>query len=160
MDEASAVTKVDYSKDYVPMKLFGKDHWSTFAYIETCLVDKKGFSVGLDPRMRTKRRHFRVFGEQAGEAFQTKKGASRYAAPCLSTDYPTRLNDGTEVTDHDDWDCVQDMAAAGLFTVTSEDIDPGVQLKFSELGYTVAAQLRKYKAEDGNFATFVFDPNS
>jgi len=33
------------------MKQFGKDHWSTFAYIENCVVDKDG---RIEPsRMRT-----------------------------------------------------------------------------------------------------------
>ena len=37
---------------YVPPNLFGKDHWSTLAYMETIMVDCGGFQVGADPRMR------------------------------------------------------------------------------------------------------------
>lgn len=76
-----------------PIELWGKDHWSTLAYIETRIVDYSGV---LDER------HLRG----GDSVHQDGRRPARY---------PTRLS-GEEMTrpGHDDFDCIGDMIALGL----------------------------------------------
>lgn len=149
--------KFDYTQEYVPVNLFGKDHWSTFAYVETVMVDKKCFKVQADPRMRSGRRNFRVMIDQSDGVPEGIHpfGYTRIFGTAEGHKYPTRLNDGSEIEKHDDWDCLQDCAAAGFFTV--QEIEPGVELHLSDLGHKVANQLREHKRKGGNFHGFVPD---
>ena len=120
--------------EFVPMEQWGKDHWSTFAYIETLCVDGTGTP---DPRrMRTNGRK-----------------------------YPTRLKEGKELSNHNDWDCAKDLEAAGLILdVNGFDCHPipttsGLKLpkfKLTELGWMVIGQLRKHLASGGIY--FDFNP--
>lgn len=71
-------------KQPIPMRLWGKSHWSTLAYLETRCVDHGG---------KVERRHLRI--DRKGE-------------------YPTRLNNGTTQAWHNDLDCIEDMRHAGL----------------------------------------------
>lgn len=131
--------------DSVPPELWGRDHWSTLGYIECKLVDDSDYYVQFDPRMRQGRRHFREL--------------SKYARPILvqtgmvmRPEHGSRLSDGTYLTWHDDWHCVQDMLDAGLFEGDPEEWDSGFQLKLSERGHAAAAALRKFKIEGGSFS--------
>lgn len=148
---------------YVPMDLFGDDHWSAFAYAETIMVDCAGFQVGFDGRMRQGRRHYRVMH---AECYRPKR--VRQAGLSLSTvmenRYSTRLNDGTTVEGHDDWHCVQDLVNAGLMgirrrkrgpvTPNADAVRPRVILHLTPLGHAVIGQLRAHKAAGENFASF------
>ncbi len=97
--------------------------------------------------MRQNRRHFRVLAQDEREA--------RRGIP-MSPEHGTRLSDGTYLPWHDDWCCVQDMQEAGLFVGHPKPAawDVGVSLKLTEKGHTVAAALRKHKAEGGTFSNF------
>lgn len=131
---------------YVPMALFGKDHWSTFAYVETRLVDHGGFTIAVDPRMRTLSHNHRIFNHRPSDNPQKKGSANavigKRTLNCSHGKRPTEceicgnkeamfyhgtldlnsddvrlgswLNDGTRLPAHDDWDCIQDLAEAGL----------------------------------------------
>lgn len=130
----------------IPMSRWGKDHWSTLAYLETLAVDSsfKGVAKPVNARMRTneKRRPHLV-------------GNVGYPTSALNgSQYPTRLKDG-EVKDHDDWDCVDDAVEEGLI----EDVGTGLNraYKFTKLGMKVMAKLREFKQEGGNFHDFVFE---
>lgn len=140
------------SDDYIPMNQWGKDHWSTLAYLETVMVDCAGFQVGADPRMRSNRRNARVMREQCA---RPKRSAHRWS-PCvvMNPEHGTRLNDGKVLSNHDDWMCVQDMAEAGLFTVGVDGVEPGQTLHLSPRGLELCAQLRAHKAQGGKFANF------
>jgi len=119
----------------ISVEKFGKDHWSTFAYAETCVVDSKGqLSTS---RMRCHARRHPGLVSVAGDGSK----------------YPTRLNDGTEVWEHDDWDCLDDLEDVGLLEINGTGINPVIKL--TELGYSVAAELRRYKSQGGNFRTFL-----
>lgn len=137
--------------DYVPIDKWGKDHWSTLAYIETVMVESAGFQVGFDGRMRQKRRHFRIMQEECPRPKRPRR--CNQGIP-MSPEQGSRLNDGTSIEGHDDWDCVQDMAVEGLFTVDVDDIQPGVILKFSEKGWDLIHKLREHKGQGKNFASF------
>lgn len=107
----------------IPMSRWGGDHWSTLLYLETCAVDHQG-SVRL-----------------------TALRGHRERRPAQ---YPTRLNDDTEVSGHDDFDCMDDMVAEGLIELVSGYSE----IRLTDLGWQVAHFLRRHRAEgllDKNF---------
>lgn len=136
---------------YIPMERWGEDHWSTLAYLETRAVDARG--VIRNTNMRT---HARLHRHFVGLMFDGIQDGSMY---------PTRLNDGTELDKHDDWSCLEDMAAAGLLACESRVVRPQdmfgdseARIKFTPLGLQVAAALRSHKAAGGNFDAFAYQP--
>lgn len=143
------------SDTYIEMSQWGKDHWSTLAYVETVMVDCGGFQVGLDPRMRSNRRHLRVMHQECPRP-KRAGGRSSGLAVAMDVNSGSRLRDGSTVRGHDDWMCVQDMAHAGLFTVGAGDVEPRVTLHLSALGKQVASRFREHKAAGGNFVEFDF----
>ena len=137
--------------DYVQSEQWSADHWSTLAYMETVMVECGGFQIGRDPRMRSNRAHFRVMQEQCPNP---KRPSRDPAGVVMKPEHGTRLRDGTVLPGHDDWCCLQDMAAAGYLTCDVEDAEPGVSVHLSELGQLNAAALRSHKAHGGKFADF------
>lgn len=120
----------------IPTEKWGKDHWSCFAYIEHRVVDHLGI-----PDLRHMRSNPDIHPGLANP-LPTSNGKK----------YPTRLNDGTKVEEHDDWSCVEDMEAAGLLTWEGTGINPMFVL--TDEGHRVAAALRKHKADGGQFNAF------
>ena len=111
----------------VTLAMFGKDHWSTFAYIETRIVDHGG--------------------EPQREHMRTDKDRHPFLAWCRNEDefggakkHPTRLKGGILLDDHDDWDCVDDCIAFGLLENVGSAVNPVYQL--TDEGRRVAALLR------------------
>lgn len=150
------------ASDWVRVGMFGRDHWSTLAYMETVMVDCHGFQVGNDPRMRSNRRNYRVMREQCYAPKRTGV-PPRECGVVMAPEHGSRLNDGTVVDGHDDWSCVQDMAKAGLLLVEEgsawsladpEDIEPGVVVRLSARGMEIATALRAHKTSGGSFGNF------
>lgn len=139
--------------DYISMLNWHKDHWSTLAYVETVMVDNAGFQLGTDAHMRSNRRNFRVMAEACPRP-KRASGANPSLARVMQPQHTTRLKDGSPTDNHDDWACIQDMAAEGLFTVGPEDVQPAVVLHLSERGQGVCNALRAHKAAGGHFAGF------
>jgi hypothetical protein len=144
--------------DRVPMERWGKDHWSTFAYLEVRIVDHKG-RIAHDHMRCHMRRH---------PAMHAAKRRAIAFGPADGSQYPTKLRDG-ELPDHDDYDCVDDMIAAGLVTVTmppapagtlvtglveAESMTRAAYALTPGLGQPIAAQLRAHKGIGGKFSTF------
>ncbi len=120
------------------VETWGKDHWSTFAYVETCVVDRGG---AIDrQRMRTHPGRHPLLAHMDGSA------------------YPTRLRDGALLSDHDDWDCLSDLEEAGLLENIGSDTNHLIIL--TDEGRRVAAALRAHKAAGGTFASFAPPPKS
>lgn len=117
----------------VPLSKFGKDHWSTFAYIETRCVDHGG--VPSIPHMRCDKDRHPFFAHSGSD----KK-------------YPTRAKSG-EIKNHDDWDCLDDCELVGFVENTGTNLHR--VYKMTPLGCAVASQLRKHKADGGNFGDFI-----
>lgn len=134
--------------DYIPAMAWGKDHWSTLAYVETVAVECQGFQVGSDSRMRSNRRNFRVM--QACP--RPRRPGPRAAGIVMSDGHGTRLKDGTLVDGHDDWNCLQDLAEAGLFTLAASGVEPGVTLHLSAKGQAWCAALRAHKQNGGMYS--------
>ena len=129
----------DTSRTPVPMTLFGTDHWSTFAYVETRAVDHKGLldhdrmrcHAGRHPVMLHAKR--RVSGASAdGSRYPTRIKAS--ATPDAHGRYGV-----TEVPDHDDYDCLDDLIAAGLLEPRMPVVGPGGWYVDAAHGYTTSA---------------------
>lgn len=137
---------------YIPIEQWGKDHWSTLSYIETRLVEGP-LVVAFDQRMRQKRRNFRVLAE----ALRPGSPEARQVSMAVPMDsyHGTRLYGGTSVvSNHDDWDCVQDAVAAGLFEGDVNNFEAGFPLKLTAKGYAVVADLRRFKASGGSYHTY------
>ena len=129
----------------VPVPRFGKDHWSLLAYVETRCVDSIGNTGTLDPlRMRCNpKRHPMMAVSRFGE----RKWEPTYGTRLRMT----RTGRVPQLRTHDDWDCLEDLDAAGLVEVVSL-VNGFVRMTSS--GLKIAATLRAHKAEGGVFATF------
>ena len=122
----------------VEVERFGKDHWSTFAYAECCAVDNKGALDNRRMRCDIDRHPWLV--NPMLDSIQ------------VHNKYPTILAGGEELPNHDDWDCLGDVEAAGFIEQRGTAIHP--VFKLTKEGHRVAAALRKHKAEGGKFANF------
>jgi hypothetical protein len=114
--------------------LFGKDHWSTFAYIETLCVDNRGVPS---------REHMRCHAGRHPLQLGSAGDGSRY---------PTRLKDGSTLANHDDWDCADDLETEGLIENVGSGVNPAYRM--TDEGWRVGAKLREHKATGGVFHNF------
>lgn len=122
---------------------FGKDHWSTFAYIETCCVDHKG--IIEFSRMRT--------NEKTHPFYKDARSCSFPWAESNGTRLKSYFQDNSLIDpEHDDWDCIDDLIDAGLLEWNGTGANP--VFKLTKLGIKVAAKLREHKANGGYFANF------
>ena len=142
--------KQQYSvDDFIPSQVWGKDHWTTLAYIETVATDCAGFQVGNDPRMRSNRRNFRVMQG----CLKPRRAKNGGVGIVMDLEHGSRLNDGQIVSGHDDWSCLQDMANEGLFNLDASGVQPGVTLHLSAKGRAWCATLRAHKQAGGTYNT-------
>ena len=117
------------------LEQFGRDHWSTLAYAETCCVDSMG---------RLDLRRLRV---------NEVKRPIRSNGFGWNPKYATRVKDGgVPEPSHDDIDCLDDLENAGLLEWVGTLVNPAVVL--TKRGMEVAAELRQHKADGGQFAAF------
>ena len=126
--------------EHVPIGRFGKDHWSTLAYIETRCVDHDGYPDHRHMRTDTDRH------PGLGAPYLARM------VPQGTAKYPTRLKGGDELHDHDDWDCAYDLEAAGLIEVKGTGIMPWFRI--TARGRLVVASLRAHKAAGGWYSNF------
>lgn len=129
---------------YISIELWGRDHWSMLAYFETVQVERGFFRVEFNARMRQKRHHLRVMPGRRGD----------YDGIPMRPEHGSRLNNGTYIENHDDWDCVQDFANAGLLKQSPEKVDVNERLTLSDRGHEFCAALRRHKASGGSFSSF------
>jgi hypothetical protein len=120
----------------VAIEKFGADHWSTFAYVCACIVGQGG---KIQPeRMRSNpERHLHL-------------SDPRLTNHCP----PTRLADGGLIAGHDDWDCCDDLIAAGLLESLGTGLYPCYYL--TKEGWCVLREIVEYRFGDapGSFASF------
>lgn len=136
----------------VTPKDFGKDHNSLLAYLETLQVDSSNPGVAtIDKRrMRTNP------GRHPLQAVNVNDSCGGW-----DPSYGTRLagywglkdkvNPKRLVRGHDDWDCLDDLEAAGMVEILS--LANGY-VRFTDKGLKVASDLRAWKAKGGQFADF------
>ena len=124
----------------VPVADWGRDHWSTLAYLETRVVDEGG---RVDPyRMRCD-------GSRHPEKVRFTPGGAHG-----SGGYPTRLRGGVELAGHDDWDCLEDAIAAGLLKPQDGADKLRNRYALTELGELFCAKLRAHKGHGGSYDNF------
>lgn len=120
----------------IPIEQWGRDHWSTFAYIETCIVTRNGEprfpQMRCDPGV-----HLHYAHSGTGEA-----------------KYPTRLRDGSNLWGHDDWICLDDAVAAGLLMAVGTSTHP--RYAFTDEGQKVAVALRAHRNRGRAVSTFTW----
>lgn len=133
----------------LPPAVWGKDHFSTLAYLETCAVDHSG-SVS-NARLRCDERLHPAVVDRL---------------PVEARDYPTILRGGKLQAGHDDWSCIEDFVAAGLLMAYYLDrnvaqemysgarITRQVRVSFTHAGIRLAHSLRAWKMLGGTYATF------
>ena len=127
---------------FVPVSRWGKDHWSTLAYIECRIVDHKGVPA---------RAHMRTDADlHPGLAGHTEQWVPTRTKN--DRKYPTRLRDWTQLFDHDDWSCLEDAEEAGMLTSRGTGINPVYSL--TDRGRKVCNALRAHKAAGGHFSNF------
>jgi hypothetical protein len=123
----------------IPIEEFGRDHWSTFGYLEVRVVDHGGV---VDRRhMRCHHGRHPQFAHEGGDAVDT----------------PTRLRGGFRIYHHDDWDCLEDLEAAGLLESGGTGLHPVYSL--TDLGREVVGKLRAHKARGGTWDEFSWRPS-
>lgn len=163
----------------VPVADWGKDHYSTLAYVDCRTVDHKG---------RLDHDHMRCSGLVHPVLLSAKRrGSTVGSGSSDGREFPTRLRGGAGLAGHDDYSCLDDMLAAGLLTVAmptpragggwddangktvegGHAVDPALLTGLAEAslmhaavwaltptGRDVAGRLRTHKAAGGNFAGF------
>ena len=127
------------TRDPVALPDFGRDHWSTLLYLETVQVE--GIAIDFRRVRCNQVRHpeYRVVHHISPARFNGKE-------------YPTRLAGGEELHDHDDWDCIEDMVAAGLLDDVGFTMTPRYTL--TEQGWAYVQALRQHKAAGGSTSDF------
>jgi hypothetical protein len=118
----------------IPIEMFGKDHWSTFAYICCRIAGHEG--VPEKAHMRTDLDLHPALGD--GHLNETK--------------YPTRLAGGVDMPDHDDWDCAEDLEAAGLILQHGTGSNPVFAL--TDKGWKRFRHLTEFKNSGGSFGEY------
>ena len=144
-----------FASDFIPPLLWGKDHWTTLLYLASLAVDFE-IRVGYDPRMRHNRRHFRVMIAENPRPPQRNgdKSAPHMGHAPMREEHSTRLNNGKLARGHDDWNCVQDMAAIDLFTIDAAKVDVKAKLQFSARGWLWINAVQKFCAAGGRAGQF------
>lgn len=154
--EQRSVTKKDAKPEIdpnaVPIAKWGKDHWSTFAYIETRCVDNEGVP---------NREHMRCDPKtHPGLTNSANLSLPGPASPTRLKGYFVKRTQGIghdidptqSLPGHDDWSCCDDAESAGLMINIGTGINP--VFKLTDLGRQIADQLRLHKSNGGAFATF------
>ena len=129
------------ARDPVPPHLWGHDHLSTLSYIESINVDNHG-EPDRDRMRADVGRHALLVGFHA----------RRLPKPERERKHPTRLKGDVKLDDHDDWDCVKDLEAAGLLRWEGTGMHPVLLL--TELGWHVTHKLRRFRANDRKYDNF------
>lgn len=139
----------------IAMEKFSKDHWSTFAYIETLCVDgKNGVGTIARGRMRcNENRHPLLHSGAPGNKWNPEWGTrlTGYFESPDRSDHEKIVAAGLRLPEHDDWDCLDDLDNAGLVEILST-INGFVRM--TPAGVKMAARVRSHKASGGHFATF------
>lgn len=145
--------------DKISVAKFGKDHWSLLAYVEHTCVNGTGGQGELDrSKMRcNSKRHPELAGNfssllsDGGWKLSYSTRLAGYFDFAERSDPEKAILSQVQVRDHEDWDCLEDLGAAGYVDVLSR-INGRMQM--TDAGLAVSAELRAFKAKGGQFAGF------
>lgn len=131
---------------------WGKDHWSVLGYVESLCVDSINKGVGeIDKRrMRCnpKRHPLHAVNANFGVGGWKPEYGSRLSGFWITDD---KTDPKRQIKSHDDYDCLNDLEAAGFIDIVSE---ANGYVRMTALGQTVAGDLRRHKASGGYFSNF------
>lgn len=144
MTEAAAGTPLGDGRDArpVPVSRWGRDHWSTFAYVCSCIFDRREVDprrMRTDPALHPCLAHGDPFGSGVTDGSK----------------YPTRLRGGALASPHDDWSCLDDAEAAGLVVNRGTGLRRDYQL--TEAGLAAHAALAAHFNAGGAVSGFTRD---
>ena len=132
----------------VAVDQFGKEHWSLLDYVQSCCKNgTKGLGT-LDLRKLRTNENTHPLLAVNGTRWQPTWG-TRLQGYFKENDPALRLDN------HDDWDCLDDLEAAGFVEVLTM-VNGGV--KMTSAGNEVAGRLSTFKANGGYYANF--DPKA
>lgn len=117
--------------------LWGKDHWSLLIYLECRAVDHQAIQP---EKLRC--------NEARHPQYQSQREIATWRA-----EYSTRLNDGTQHSGHDDWDCLDDLEAAGMVGLV---FSTALTFSLTELGIRTAHRLRVLAINGGQYKDFTW----
>lgn len=136
--------------DAIPMELFGKDHWSLFAYVETRCVDHDGILNRPHLSCNASRHPLQSHSGGWSPEFSSRlKGF--FDEEHKDKSFAEKAEAGLVVMGSDDWDCLENLEQAGLLEIISM-ANMGVVM--TKEGHRIAGLLREHKAGGNNFATF------
>lgn len=130
------------------IKDFGKDHWSLLAYCEYRSVNHKG--VLAIEHLRCK--HPAIATTPFGQNLWKPEYGTRLKG---YWDEQEKTHSDRMILDHDDFDCLDDLEAAGLLKNVGTIINPYAEL--TEQGQRVAALLNVHKQNGGQFSNFNYE---
>ena len=117
----------------VSVKQFGKDHWSLLLYIETRIYNYKGV-LGVQ-HMRNKN----------SPGWQPEYGTRLFG-------YWNKDNSLLQLSNHDDYDCLDDLEMAGLIENIGTGLCPVCTI--TKKGAKMLSQLLLYKQNGGHCSNF------
>ncbi len=139
------------SSAYTPATKFGKDHWSVLAYAVSCCEDAEsdiGTLNSAKMRCNPTRRPL-LCRNTWQESYSTRlHGFFEFED---RADVDQAVSAGLQLLGHDDWDCLDDIEAAGMVEVLSL-ANPTVRM--TAYGLDVCARLREYKVSGGHYFGF------
>lgn len=131
---------------------FGKDHWSLLGYLETLCVDSINQGVGSIDKRRVrcnpKRHPLHAVNANFGVGGWKPEYGTRLSGFWTDGD---KTDPKRQIKSHDDYDCLNDLEAAGFVEVISE---ANGYVRMTKLGQTVAGDLRRHKAAGGYFSNY------
>lgn len=150
----------DITNTTITPEQFGKDHWALLAYVETTCVDgANGFGHLDRSKMRCNEHKHPAFKSVIALASGWKLSYSSrlygFFEFAERNDPEKAIEAGLQLRDHDDWDCLEDLAAAGYVKVLSL---ANAFIRMTDEGLRVTALLRAHKANGGQYAGFVLEP--
>ncbi|TAL41401.1 MAG: hypothetical protein EPN91_10830 [Salinibacterium sp.] len=126
--------------DVISPERWGRDHYSTLAYLGHVYHRDAGQIERDKMRCKESRRHM--------------KGELARMIPEDGTRYPTRLQNGDELDDHDDYDCAYDLVAGGVLTDVGTGINP--QFELTPKGLQVWSYLTRTRKTAGAMDTLTW----
>lgn len=123
----------------VPPELWGRDHVSTFAYAMSRIFGNGG---------KIERTKMRVGPHHPG---------LEHVPTAMRMEHPTRLADGSVRYGHDDYDCIDDLVAAGLFKYVGTGMNPGVVSDPSPEALDWAQRIAAVEAAGGRWSAVEFN---
>ena len=139
----NAIEQRELDRDGVSIERWGKDHWSTFAYIESICVDStNGVGRVGDCKVQTN------FNRHPELAYMS---VTMVGTPLDGSLHSIRLADGVELPGpaYDEWDCIKDFERYGLVVEEMMSFEPAYRM--TRLGNLVAGKVRAVKTLGGNY---------